>query len=213
VRKEGERYKREVSRLGRESFGRDRDGMMFPQNHRDEPLGVENGIYADAVNSNGRPVSQATTLHRTGSGASVGSRPGSAKPLSTFAASGLSPSEEKENAGLGDGIFAAAGRRKISPPINSGHGTGSSGRASPQRPTSTLGRGPSDATTGAGGEAGGRVEPAENWKRAAEVTSQLKARIEAMKVHAALRPRDEVLIGDFTGSTGVESTSLMLLWA
>jgi protein STU2 len=205
VRKEGERYKREVSRLGRESFGRDRDGMMFPQNHRDEPLGVENGIYADTVNSNGRPVSQATTLHRTGSGASVGSRTGSAKPQSqatrppsTFAASGLSPSEEKENAGLGDGIFAATGRRKISPPINSGHGTGSSGRASPQRPTSTLGRGPSDATTGAGGEAGGRVEPAENWKRAAEVTSQLKARIEAMKVHAeALRAGDEVLIGDF----------------
>jgi protein STU2 len=77
-----------------------------------------------------------------------------------------SMSEEKENGGLD----AATYRGKLSPPLSAGLSSG----------TATGGRGsPTPAKDGGGGAAGDGIE---SWKRAAEVTSQLKARIEQMKV-------------------------------
>ena len=88
-----------------------------------------------------------------------------------------SPSEEKEDNGLESpgrsSRDGGLGRRKLSPTF----GTAYSGLGSPTR-SSRVGSGSAD-----GEEQPPRsAEPAENWKRAAEVTSQLKARIEAMKV-------------------------------
>ncbi|KAK2744029.1 Microtubule-associated protein, microtubule dynamics during spindle orientation [Myotisia sp. PD_48] len=88
----------------------------------------------------------------------------------------LSPSEEeKENNGMmspGLNSTAFSSRRKFSPPVSA-----SSGRGSPARRTRTP----------VGGSDGmAPIEPAENWKRAAEVTSQLKARIEQMKARQGL---------------------------
>lgn len=183
VRKESERYKREVSRLGRESIGREREDMIRGRGVDDTP-GFSNegaGIYEDPSVSryppNGnvhssRPTSTAP-LQRNGSTASTHSSraPGTKpRPQSGYTPNRLevSPSEEKENAGFD----ALSARRKISPPVANGSGT-----SSPQRPTHSS-REASDS--GQGGSKEPRVE--ENWKRAAEVTSQLKARIEAMKV-------------------------------
>jgi cytoskeleton-associated protein 5 len=178
VRKETERYKREVSRLGRESLGRERDDLMRGRSATEDVLN-DTGIYEDSISryNGSRPVSSATALHRTGSATSTSSRPGSAKPMSarpgsTFTNNSLSPSEEKENGG---GYDSFAARRKISPPVN-GHGSGSPVRIDrPQMGSRDMSREASDA-------GGGEQKPAENWKRAAEVTNQLKARIEAMKV-------------------------------
>ena len=206
LRKETERYKREVSRLGRESLGRDREDLIGRGrngSHED----TENGIYEDqsqqqrqqdgrySATPNGRdrdrerPTGQ---LSRAESGASVNSkgsgrvvsRPtagagavgGGGRPGSTFTNNSLSPSDEKENNHF-DGLAAA--RRKISPPVNgSGSGGGSPVRLERRGETE---RGDNGAAIGGEGMSGPQGQT-ENWKRAAEVTSQLKARIEAMKV-------------------------------
>lgn len=110
-------------------------------------------------------------------------------------------SEEKEN-----GETAAYPRSKLSPDMRYGGGGGSSGRGSPARGfRRDLASGTEDmpvgAGTGVGGAGGGGhyvgtssssnggagspaagVTGQESWKRAAEVTNQLKARIEQMKV-------------------------------
>ena len=181
ARKDIERQKREMSRLGRESFGRDQrdNAMMLPS-----PQEESNGIYSDnnsssTVSGSGRPAS---VLSRTGSSTSTGkmssSRP---QPPQSSSSSGYrdrlelnSPSEEKENAGdAGSALFNA--RRKMSPSAAT-YGNGSSGASSPQRSTAAA------AASRAGDNNRSGAEPTENWKRAAEVTSQLKARIEQMKV-------------------------------
>ena len=202
VRKEAERYKREVSRLGRESLGRERDDLVRGQSN--EEVRDDGRIYEDTAqqqqqppppppysNGTSKASSAATTLHRNGSATSAGSRPGSTKPVqsqqqgrvgSALSGQSLSPSEEKEN------ILAA--RRKISPPVASVNGNGRGSPVRAERPTISsreMSREASDAGSNVGGGAGGgggggEGKPAENWKRAAEVTSQLKARIEAMKV-------------------------------
>ena len=186
VRKEGERYKREVTRLGRESIGRERDSMM---QQRDD-VSTDGGIVSDnsygATNGNNRPGSNnsarpgSTMLSRTGSGASATARPTTSSKPQTYM---TSPSEEKEN--TDGGIFNR--RQKMSPPV--ANPNFSSGRSSPSRPGigSRHQTGASEASTLLNGReerssAGTNAEPAENWKRAAEVTSQLKARIEQMKV-------------------------------
>lgn len=181
LRKESERYKREVSRLGRESIGREREDLIRGR-ALDDGSGVGNeagGIYEDTTVKryppNGdahssRPAS--STLQRTGSTASSQSgRTLSSKSRPQSGYNPISPSEEKENGGL-DPLTA---RRKISPPVAAM--SNGSGMSSPQRPTFAS-REASDS-----GSVGSREPRAEeNWKRAAEVTSQLKARIEAMKV-------------------------------
>ncbi|KGM92044.1 uncharacterized protein PADG_11835 [Paracoccidioides brasiliensis Pb18] len=118
------------------------------------------------------------------SGLHFGSRFDSARPKSYMSAS---PSEEKENTnglespGLSGGGYA--GRRKLSPPIGSSY---TSGRTSPARMSAGGRTGSSgDGLTTASASIS-QGEPAENWKRAAEVTSQLKARIEQMKARQGL---------------------------
>lgn len=87
-----------------------------------------------------------------------------------------SPIEERENAGpespgLGrDGSFS---RRKFSPTSGGSY----TGMGSPSRSASGSG-----VASGDDHHPSRNAEPAENWKRAAEVTSALKARIEQMKV-------------------------------
>jgi cytoskeleton-associated protein 5 len=208
IRKESERYKREVSRLGRESIGREREDMMRGRGLEDSTDIGAGGIYEDsAMNSTSRypangniahpPRPTSTALHRTGSSASTQSgraQPSNTNPMprpqSGYASHGtrldLSPSEEKENNGLGIDSLGAA-RRKISPPVMT---NGASGRSSPQRPAYTaMSREASDSSAERPGvasrEPSSGARPEENWKRAAEVTSQLKARIEAMKVRWA----------------------------
>lgn len=179
VKRDSDRYKREVSRLGRESIGRDREELMrgrqqyddFADPYEDVPRFNPNTAH---LNGNSRPGS--ASLQRNGSTASNGSsRPGTQRPSSNLA---FSPTDEKENVGA-DAATQAAMRRKMSPPI-----TQSAGR-SPQRPQFGLSREPSNSSSNKNaGNAG--VEGGENWKRAAEVTSQLKARIEAMKARQGL---------------------------
>ncbi|KIW15929.1 hypothetical protein PV08_05979 [Exophiala spinifera] len=181
VRKESERYKREVSRLGRESIGREREDLMRGRVDEGPNFGIESGgIYEDSTvhrypaNGNvSRPTS--STLQRTGSTASSqSSRAPTSKPRPQSGYT-LSPSEEKENGGLDP----MAARRKMSPPVNTM--ANGSGRSSPQRPTFASREA---SETGSIGSREPRAE--ENWKRAAEVTSQLKARIEAMKARQGL---------------------------
>lgn len=173
TRKDSERYKREVSRLGRESIGREREELMRGRSYDDatDNMYDENlARYSMHLNGSSRPGS--AVPQRTGSTASNGSSraPATRTPSNLPA---FSPTEEKENAG--DGLAQAAMRRKISPPMS----TSSAGR-SPQRPQFGMSREQSSASVNSGSGEG------ENWKRAAEVTSQLKARIEAMKARQGL---------------------------
>lgn len=178
VKRDSDRYRREVSRLGRESIGRDREELMRGRQQYDD---FNNESYDDTprynlnaahLNGNSRPGSVA--LQRTGSTASNGSsRPATQRPQSNLA---FSPTEEKENVGA-DSTTQAAMRRKISPPMSQ-----STGR-SPQRPQFGTNR---EQSNNNGNSTNGGGEGGENWKRAAEVTSQLKARIEAMKARQGL---------------------------
>ncbi|KAK5662637.1 hypothetical protein OQA88_8551 [Cercophora sp. LCS_1] len=122
-------------------------------------------------------------------------------------------SEEKEN---GEGV-AAYPRNKLSPEVRYAGSTASSGRGSPARGfrretaideretrgiDSTVGSAYPSQTDRSGSRAGSRTgsrlgdaptagapgSGVESWRRAAEVTSQLKARIEQMKAKQGLRP-------------------------
>ncbi|KAG5297141.1 spindle pole body component alp14 [Histoplasma ohiense] len=180
--REIERLKRELARAVRAS------AASPPATIPDMSLNMgltDGGIYQDNTNNhnhnmNGPPSRSA--LH-------FGSRFESARPRSFMSAS---PSEEKENTnglespGLSStgGGGGYPGRRKISPPVGSSYssGRGSPGRMSVGGRTGSSGDGLPASTSASQG--GG--EPAENWKRAAEVTSQLKARIEQMKARQGL---------------------------
>ena len=221
VRKESERYKREVSRLGRESLGRERDDLIRGRGGDEFSDAGQGDIYDDsALNTTGRypangnsmhpPRPTTSALHRTGSSASAQSgraqnnAPGSAvkaRPQTSYTSNSnrvdLSPSEEKENNGLGIDSLGLA-RRKISPPVLA---NGASGRSSPQRPAFAMAMsreasdsGPGPERPGVGSREPSSGRPEENWKRAAEVTSQLKARIEAMKVWVG--PFPQILVHD-----------------
>lgn len=212
ARKDIERQKREMTRLGRESFGRDQrdnnnnnaiilpspqddttnNGLIFSDHHHHSSSNI-------STSASGRPSS--AVLSRTGSSTSTGKLSGaSARPPPTGSHSSSStyrdrdrfdlpsPSEEKENAGASASDAGPAppfhARRKMSPPsaaggYGNGNGNGNSGATSPQRSTAAS---TSTTTSRAGDRRSGAAEPTENWKRAAEVTSQLKARIEQMKV-------------------------------
>ncbi|KAL3475475.1 armadillo-type protein [Aspergillus californicus] len=156
--REIERLKRELSRALRSS------AMDSPVTGPDQfgmVIPDPASIYQDP-GSNG-PMSR--------SGLHMGPRFESARPRSYASAS---PSEEKENGLESPGLS----RRKFSPTFGNAY----SGITSPTR-TSRLSGSPSaeeqqQSTRG--------TEPAENWKRAAEVTSQLKARIEQMKAKQGL---------------------------
>lgn len=109
-------------------------------------------------------------------------------------------SDEKENGG-GDGPPAYARHKALSPELGRyGNGNGgvsgpNSGRVSP----AARGGGMRSVSDTAGGNGNGNG--VESWKRAAEVTSQLKARIEQMKVsscvsnpHPSLAQRKGVML-------------------
>ncbi|KPI40828.1 Spindle pole body component alp14 [Cyphellophora attinorum] len=184
IKKETERYKREVNRLGRESIGRERDDLSRGRSTYDDDNA--GGIYDDEpvrFTANSRSESKSDLrsvpgLQRTGSGTSnissgrpASAKPNNTRPMSGFTNNSLSPSDEKENANGFENAMLA--RRKISPSLAQ---QPQSGSMSPVRPPIVT------AESGIGGST-------ENWKRAAEVTSQLKARIEAMK--ARQLPRNQ----------------------
>jgi hypothetical protein len=90
-------------------------------------------------------------------------------------------SDEREN---GDVPYA---RSKLSPDLRYAGSNGSSGRESPARGFRNIGRydDGSDSTLGRDRPVSSLPQSSngvESWRRAAEVTSQLKARIEQMKV-------------------------------
>lgn len=94
-------------------------------------------------------------------------------------------SEEKENGGP-DAVDLRGGVKMASPTLSSAVSSETGGRHSPTTAGAREGGGGGSGGGGGGGSAGGgsgtNGESIESWKRAAEVTSQLKARIEQMKV-------------------------------
>ncbi|KAL4742484.1 armadillo-type protein [Aspergillus similis] len=161
-----QKQKREIERLKRELSRALRSGAMNSPTAIPDQFGMAmpdpGSLYQDPNNSGHSAVAR--------SGLHMGSRFESTRPRSYASAS---PSEEKEN-GLESPGF---GRRKFSPTFGNAY----SGMASPTR-SSLVG-----SSSASGEEQPTRsTEPAENWRRAAEVTSQLKARIEQMKVKQGL---------------------------
>lgn len=164
-----QKQQREIDRLKRELARALRASAISPPNTLPEGISMAYGdagsVYQDTASNGHGPLAR---------GYHSGSRFESSRPRSYASAS---PSEEKENSGLeSPGLGSrdgGLGRRKLSPTF----GTGYSGMGSPTR-SSMLG-----SSNASGDDQPTRsTEPAENWKRAAEVTSQLKARIEQMKV-------------------------------
>ncbi|KAI5864135.1 armadillo-type protein [Durotheca rogersii] len=154
-----ERLRRELERLKRALSRAEGLGVSSPG--VTSPTPDEMGIYRDG-----------------------GNYPGARTSRMSFASS---MSEEKEN---GD-VPHNYPRSKLSPDLR--YGSGSSGRASPARGFRSAaiedavghhsGRSDTSSTVGGGGTSANGVE---SWKRAAEVTSQLKARIEQMKARQGL---------------------------
>ncbi|KAI1204512.1 armadillo-type protein [Annulohypoxylon truncatum] len=150
-----ERLRRELERLKRALS-------------RAEGLGISGGVVSPGMTS---PTPDDVGIYRDGANYS-GSRNNRMSFTSTL-------SEEKEN---GD-VPHNYPRSKLSPDLR--YNSGSSGRGSPARGFRSApieegvghgtGSGMSSAPAGTGGNG------VESWKRAAEVTSQLKARIEQMK--------------------------------
>ncbi|KAI9046712.1 hypothetical protein LZ554_009450 [Drepanopeziza brunnea f. sp. 'monogermtubi'] len=90
-------------------------------------------------------------------------------------------SEEKEN--TGDVYAAQYGRNKLSPDLGrNGRTSAASGRNSPAQQYSSTRMSRDTSADGSRGEGA----PVESWKRAAEVTSALKAKIEQMKARQGL---------------------------
>ncbi|PLB50170.1 putative spindle pole body component [Aspergillus steynii IBT 23096] len=165
--REIERLKRELQRALRASAASPPTAMSDSLNL---PVPEADSVYQDTSNGHG-PMSRAGLQH-------MGSRFDSSRPRSYASAS---PSEEKENNGLDSPGLGSRegglGRRKLSPTF----GTSYSGLGSPTR-SSILG----SSNASGDDQPARRTEPAENWKRAAEVTTQLKARIEQMKAKQGL---------------------------
>ncbi|KAI6092992.1 armadillo-type protein [Hypoxylon rubiginosum] len=150
-----ERLRRELERLKRALS-------------RAEGLGVSGGLGSPGVTS---PTPEDMGIYRDGANYS-GVRPNRMSFNSTL-------SEEKEN---GD-VPHNYPRSKLSPDLR--YNSGSSGRGSPARGfrSAPIEEGAGHSTgSGASSTTGGPgPNGVESWKRAAEVTSQLKARIEQMK--------------------------------
>lgn len=162
-----QKQQREIERLKRELARALRATAISPPNASSETgsIGIpETSIYQEP-SGNGHAAAARSGLH-------MGSRFESSRPRSYASAS---PSEEKENNGLeSPGLSSresGLGRRKLSPTY------GYSAVGSPTRSSTRTSTNPADEE-----QQPRSAEPAENWKRAAEVTSQLKARIEQMKV-------------------------------
>lgn len=160
------KQQREIERLKRELARALRASAMSPPTGSSEAgsIGISDptSLYQEANSNNHNPAAR--------SGLHMGPRFESTRPRSFASAN----SEERENTGLespGPGSRESGlGRRKLSPTY------GLSAVGSPTRSSTRT------STNATDEEQPRSAEPAENWKRAAEVTSQLKARIEQMKV-------------------------------
>ncbi|KAJ5606499.1 Armadillo-like helical [Penicillium lagena] len=165
-----QKQQREIERLKRELARALRATAMSPPNATAEAMGMADAAIYQEPASNGHAAPR--------SGLHSASRFNSERPRSYASAS---PSEEKENNGGVDspGLGSrdgSLGRRKLSPTY------GYSAVGSPTR-SSTRGSGnPTDEE-----QQPRSADQPENWKRAAEVTSQLKARIEQMKARQGLQ--------------------------
>ncbi|KUI67943.1 Spindle pole body component alp14 [Cytospora mali] len=167
-----ERLRRELDRLKRalgkaEQIGLQREDMVMSPTF--SPVNDDTGsTFRDREGSLG------SGLHRA---------PSTASRNRTSYASNLS--EDKEN-GFGDHPAPYARHRALSPDMgryHSGNGasSASSGRASPARGFRRDVYSGDHSSAAGGGSSSNGGNGAESWKRAAEVTSQLKARIEQMK--------------------------------
>lgn len=138
-----------------------------------EAAGANSDIISPGV---GSPTHDDMGIYRDG-----GNFPGGRATRASFTSN---LSEEKEN---GDPPINYTRNKMMSPDLR--YGSGSSGRGSPARGyrSTPIDDGAGSAGSGASapsgtGGGGGGSNGVESWKRAAEVTSQLKARIEQMKV-------------------------------
>jgi hypothetical protein len=158
LRREMERLKRALTSAERVNSP---PAMTSPS--RGDSLGEEGGIYRD------------TGLY--GAGQDNGRAGYSSRARMSYTSA---LSEEKEN--TGDALAGQYGRGKLSPDLTRNGRTsaasGSGGRGSPA-PTSYRSR---DEHKDGNGTGSGNGQGVESWKRAAEVTSALKAKIEQMKV-------------------------------
>ncbi|EEP80564.1 conserved hypothetical protein [Uncinocarpus reesii 1704] len=162
-----QKQQREIDRLKRELTRAMRANAASPPEPYTDHFGLNMGIN-EANAGIYQDDNRRSSIH-------MAPRFDGARPRSYISSS---PSEEKENNGLtSPGLTSRfASQRKFSPPVGS---TYSSGRGSPARTSTRAGATGADGITSQG-------EPAENWRRAAEVTSQLKARIEQMKARQGL---------------------------
>jgi hypothetical protein len=155
----GDRLRREMDRLKRALSAADRaQSMQSPPRHDSaSDIYSDNGM--SLSNSYGGDTSRAMS--------------GGFVPRSRITSFNSGMGDEKEN---GIDAISASYRSKLSPELGMARssGSGSTGRASPAREYSQR-----REISGSGRPGGDGVE---SWKRAAEVTSALKAKIEQMKV-------------------------------
>ena len=178
--RELDRMKRELSRAVRAASpmsytdGNGSDGIYRDNTAPDSNNSINSSNGSDRYNRNNTEARDRDT----------GYQRGAARTYMT------SPSEEKENGGL------EAGAQKSIPMGLNGNGN-TSGRDGQVREQEARGVTNGNGNT-AGTGANGNGEPIESWRRAAEVTSQLKARIEQMKVRFSL-PRSSLKPVDYFG--------------
>ncbi|CAG8876030.1 unnamed protein product [Penicillium nalgiovense] len=172
-----QKQQREIERLKRELARALRASAISPPNAASDAgsMGMPdtNSMYQDHI-ANSNAASR--------SGLHMGSRFESSRPRSYASAT---PSEERENNGMESpgpsSRNGGIGRRNLSPTY---------GYSAVGSPTRSSARNSNTNFTEDDQQQPRSSEPAENWKRAAEVTSQLKARIEQMKVRQGLsRPQ------------------------
>lgn len=174
-----QKQQREIERLKRELARAVRASTMT------SPTVLTDGLNGGLDNGPLSPDTGTYSSNGSRAGHYMTSRLDTARPRSYVS----SPSEDKENNGFGSptaetNLDATFGRRKFSPPV----AQSVSSRGSPSRPTAryaSIGSNNSEEQYHQQQQpsiTSRSAEPAENWKRAAEVTSQLKARIEQMKV-------------------------------
>ncbi|KAI9883054.1 MAG: hypothetical protein M1823_005179 [Watsoniomyces obsoletus] len=198
-----QKQQREMERLKRELSRAVRAASPGPSEIHG---GLDQHIYRDGGGLNGvgggssSHHPSATSLYGlnlAAGGGGGGSRPTTRRaPYTTTAATNSVTGDEKENHGSGgggshEGIGIDLRHSKFSPSLSSAVSSGTGGgRASP-----TVGGGGggvmnTGSATGSGGTTGTTTaangEGIESWKRAAEVTSALKARIEQMKARQGI---------------------------
>lgn len=170
-----QKQQREIERLKRELARALRASAISPPNATSDAgsMGMPdtNSMYQDHI-GNGNAASR--------SGLHMGSRFESSRPRS-YASATPSEERERENNGMESpgpsSRNGGLGRRNLSPTY---------GYSAVGSPTRSSARNSNTNFTEDDQQQPRSSEPAENWKRAAEVTSQLKARIEQMKVSGCL---------------------------